>query len=98
MVEVFKTNVVDEAHAIALTTLIAGQFTGYVATFDLDDCDHILCVRCTDDLVAADCVIAFLKDHNCIAEILADEIPNISTDNFKPEALTSITSQPIFRG
>ena len=46
MVEVFKTNVKDQGVADKLIDQIHRIFIGYMANFDLEDCDNILRVKC----------------------------------------------------
>lgn len=45
MIEVFRTNVQDPNHAIMLVSQINKTFDGYVANFDLEDCDNVLRVK-----------------------------------------------------
>ncbi|WP_353719486.1 hypothetical protein [Dyadobacter sp. 676] len=42
MIEVFKTNVTKQSQAKLLADLICLSFTGYRASFDLEDCDKVL--------------------------------------------------------
>ncbi len=42
MIEVFKTNVDDEATAFDIVVMIHAAGMGYRANFDLGDCDRIL--------------------------------------------------------
>lgn len=45
MVEVFKTNVEQTAHAEKLAALLRLHFPGSKVNFDLEDCDRILRVE-----------------------------------------------------
>jgi hypothetical protein len=72
MVEVFKTNVTDWHQAKWLTAQIHRKFTGYQANFDLEDCDHILRVKCRGGAVQASGLIKFLKEAGCEAQVLPD--------------------------
>jgi len=45
MVEVFKTNVFNDADAQELAYLISDKFPGILINFDLEDCDKILRVE-----------------------------------------------------
>jgi hypothetical protein len=45
MVEVFKTNVQEETHAVELIHLLLHHFPGTSINFDLEDCDKILRVK-----------------------------------------------------
>jgi hypothetical protein len=73
MVEVFKTNVKDPHHAAMLIDRIHKTFVGYNANFDLEDCDKILRVKSTSDLVQSDVLIDLLEDLGFVAEILPDD-------------------------
>ncbi|KAA6439510.1 hypothetical protein FEM33_12615 [Dyadobacter flavalbus] len=79
MVEIFKTNVESEDQATLLIEQINRIFTGYQASFDLEDCDRILRVSCTEGTVQSECLIRLLLDFGFYAEILADEV-------YKPES------------
>lgn len=72
MVEVFRTNVQDTQHAKMLVHTIQESFGHYQVNFDLEDCDKILRVKCTDDTVDADALIELLRDFGFIAEVLPD--------------------------
>jgi len=75
MVEVFKTNVIDESHAQSLLDQIHKTFIDYKANFDLEDCDNILRVKCVNGTVDPSLLIDFLKDFGYDAEVLPDELP-----------------------
>ncbi len=42
MVEIFRTNVTEQAHAVQLLVLLRARFPDCELHFDLDDCDRIL--------------------------------------------------------
>ena len=69
MVEVFKTNVTDSRLAGLLVSEINRSFRGYMANFDLGDCDRILRVKCGGTIESAQ-VISLLNSHGCYAEVL----------------------------
>lgn len=69
MVEVFKTNVDNETHARMLVHQIE-RALGYHATFDLNDCDKILRVQCSEECVRVASLIKLMKDFGFNAEIL----------------------------
>lgn len=69
MVEVFKTNVENETHARMLVHQIE-RTLGYNATFDLNDCDKILRVQCSEECVRVALLIKLMKDFGFNAEIL----------------------------
>ena len=73
MIEVFKTNVVDHDQANWLIVQIQHHFHNYMASFDLEDCDRILVVRCATEEVQPSLVIGLLKNYECKAEVLPDE-------------------------
>ena len=72
MIEVFRTNVMDSDHASMLIDQIHKNFIDYKANFDLEDCDKILRVRCTE-LIESSLLINLLKDFGFNAEVLPDE-------------------------
>ncbi|TLU96935.1 hypothetical protein FEM55_03420 [Dyadobacter sediminis] len=76
MVEIFKTNVESNDQAHLLIEQINRIFTGYQASFDLEDCDRILRISFTEGMVQSECLIRLLHDFGFYAEILADEIIN----------------------
>jgi hypothetical protein len=71
-VEVFKTNVSTRRYANKLVDQIHKTFTRYKANFDLDDCDKILRIQCTQGSIRSSALILFLKDFGCHAEVLPD--------------------------
>ncbi|MCE6990116.1 hypothetical protein [Dyadobacter sp. CY323] len=75
MTEVFKTNVVKENQARIMIDLIQRTFTGYSATFDLEDCDKVLCVKSTTNAVCATSLIRLMQDFGYQAEVLKDDVP-----------------------
>jgi hypothetical protein len=74
MIEVFKTNVSDQAQANLLVNKIQKKFTDYNANFDLKDCDNILRIKCINGSIEACCVIDLLNDSGFYAEILQDNL------------------------
>jgi hypothetical protein len=74
MIEVFKTNVENQAQAKMLVEEIHQTFMGYKANFDLDDCDNILRVVCTAGFMEPDLLIDFLKSFGYNAQVLPDEL------------------------
>lgn len=75
MVEVFKTDVTSQQHADMLLGRIHDTFTDHIASFDLEDCDNILRVKCSSGPVRVPCLISLLKELGFHAEALPDEIP-----------------------
>lgn len=74
MIEVFKTNVVDQDDAIMLIDQINENFADYIASFDLEDCDKILRVKSTVAQVQSSLLINLLSTSGFHAEVLPDEI------------------------
>jgi hypothetical protein len=70
-IEVFKTNVEDLALASRAVQIIAENFAGYRANFDLGDCDRILRVVSSDGEIHSMAVIEALNRMGCFAEILS---------------------------
>ncbi|MGN7722526.1 hypothetical protein [Chitinophaga sp. 22620] len=75
MVEVFKTNVTRPLLAKLLVGMINGEIPGHRANFDLEDCDRILRVVCTEGDVHSARIIELLAGFGCSAEVLDDEAP-----------------------
>lgn len=71
-VEVFKTNVNRRKYAKVLLTEIHKTFAGYHANFDLDDCDNILRVQCSNGTICPHTMILFLQRFGYRAEVLTD--------------------------
>jgi hypothetical protein len=70
-VEVFRTDVADRYQANWLIDQIQHTFQDYNASFDLEDCDRILVVKCAKGVQPLN-VINLLKNYNCYAEILPE--------------------------
>lgn len=73
MVEVFRTNVKNRDHANVLIDQIHEAFTGYKASFDLEDCDKILRVESFIGPIHASSVINLLNRFGYEAEVLPDD-------------------------
>jgi len=71
MIEVFKTNVERQHEANMLVTEIGNTFAGWVANFDLSDCDKILRVKCSGVMNSAE-LIKFLENFGYSAEVLQE--------------------------
>lgn len=68
MVEVFKTNVMDQGQAAKFLEILRLHFPDHKANFDLDDCDKVLRVEGCREI--ADHVRAIVRDHGFVCEIL----------------------------
>jgi hypothetical protein len=75
MIEVFKTDVDDSRFADILVEHIQRTFYGYLANFDLQDCDKILRVKNVRGAVNSDHVIKMLNRFGFYAEVLQDDCP-----------------------
>jgi hypothetical protein len=73
MVEVFKTNVTDRDRANWLIDKIQNSFDNYSASFDLEDCDRILVVKCSNGNVQTSLVIDLLRSFGYDGDVLPDE-------------------------
>lgn len=72
MVEVFKTTVEKQSQARLLVDLICLAFTGYRASFDLEDCDKVLRISCEGAAVCNASVIGLLESLGYEAAVLED--------------------------
>ncbi|MGC4102124.1 hypothetical protein [Ferruginibacter sp.] len=72
MIEVFKTNINCPDKARELVEQLCKSFAQYQANFDLDDCDRILRVVNNNGSIAAAPLISWLKNRDCVAELLPD--------------------------
>lgn len=70
MVEIFKTNVSDQAEADLLLSEIYRLLRDCAANFDLEDCDKILRVKYEGEMDPS-ILIALLKDFGFEAEVLS---------------------------
>jgi hypothetical protein len=83
MVEVFKTNVQQYVQAKLLLDQIHRSFDGYCASFDLEDCDKVLRVRCDSPDIRSACLIRLLEDFGFAAEIMDDITPGRRRNTLK---------------
>ena len=74
MIEVFKTNITDTEKADWLVRCIQYAFPGYVANFDLQDCDHILRIQHPNGDVDAEAIIRLLAQYGFESSVLPDVI------------------------
>lgn len=86
MVEVFKTDVEKQSQARLLVDLICLAFTGYQASFDLEDCDKVLRIYCEQSTICQASVIALLESFGYEAVVMeevrsAPERPDIITNS-----------------
>lgn len=72
MVEVFKTNVKYQHHANILVEQIQKVFIDYEVNFDLEDCDKIMRVKCTNGIIDVTSLINLFSDFGFHAEVLPD--------------------------
>ncbi len=76
MIEVFKTNVTEAHTARFLIEQIQFHFDGYMANFDLEDCDHILRIQSKGAPIHSILIILLLEKLGYRIEVLPDEIPS----------------------
>lgn len=76
MIEVYKTNVIQNEQAQMLVDQIHSSFSQYKANFDLDDCDNILRVESTSGYIDSSFVIKLLDSFGFYAEALPDDEPS----------------------
>ncbi len=72
MIEVFKTNVNDKATATMLVAEIEKHFKGFLANFDLEDCDNILRINNPNGLVCPSDIVNLLELYGYDASVLED--------------------------
>ncbi|WP_439559630.1 hypothetical protein [Dyadobacter sp.] len=73
MVEVFKTNVLKQSQANLITASIERTFPDHRATFDLEDCDKVLRIKC-DGAICAERILSLVRNLGYEAEVLPDEL------------------------
>lgn len=78
MVEIFKTDVEKQSQARLLVDLICLAFSGYRASFDLEDCDNVLRVNCEGAEVCRTSVIGLLQSFGYEAAVLEDSYSEIA--------------------
>lgn len=85
MIEVFRTNITRVAQAQAVIEQIHAKLPGHHANFDLQDCDHILRVKC-DGVMLTNSVIQIVSQNGGEAEVLPDDVSpkNPDTSNLLP--------------
>jgi hypothetical protein len=74
MVEVFKTDVEKQSQAKLLADMICLAFTGYRASFDLEDCDKVLRISCEGAAICSTSVVGLLKSFGYEAAVLEEGI------------------------
>jgi hypothetical protein len=76
MIEIFRTNIVEAKDANRILIKIHSAFPGYVANFDLTDCDHILRVYSGETLICPSTIVTLVKRIGFFAEVLPDVLPD----------------------
>lgn len=74
MVEVFSTNVSKKPIADFLVNQLEQRFQNYRANFDLDDCDHILRIKCTEGVVNSESILKFISGFGYKIDVLPDTV------------------------
>lgn len=72
MIEVFKTNVTRPVHAALIMATIRSVRNYYQVNFDLDDCDRIMRVKSSLNVVEEDLIIRILRSFGFEAQVLED--------------------------
>ena len=72
MVEVFRTDITDHFLATMLVAEIRKNFSDYTANFDLEDCDRILRVKCSEGRIQSSLLISLVNRFGHHAEVLPD--------------------------
>lgn len=91
MVEVFKTDVMKQSQARLLADLICLAFTGYRATFDLEDCDKVLRISSEGGQICNASVIGLLESFGYEAAVLEGDHSDISQPTTIEIPIHSIT-------
>jgi hypothetical protein len=74
MIEIFKTDVEYPSEAEMLLSELHKHISNHQASFDLEDCDRILRVKCTRGILQSDEVIGILGNFGYKAAVLTDEV------------------------
>lgn len=91
MIEVFKTDVQKQSQARLLADLICLAFSGYRASFDLEDCDKVLRVSCVGGEVCHASVIGLLGSFGYEATVLKDDYSGNTPITIASNSIHSIT-------
>ena len=84
MIEVFKTNVRQAAHAKMVIHEIHHKFKEFQANFDLEDCDHILRVK-SSSVIQSSSLVGLLAGLGFFAEVLPDVPQPLRLDGLSNE-------------
>lgn len=71
-IEVFKTDVKSECAALDIVNIFLEKFPNLIVNFDLEDCDNILRIECTQDNLKLEEIEHFLYQLKIKAEVLPD--------------------------
>jgi hypothetical protein len=75
MIEIFRTNIIRQKDANKILDKIHSAFPGYVANFDMDDCDHILRIKSHETLICQTTIIKLIENFGFFSEVLPDVLP-----------------------
>lgn len=70
MVEIFKTNVIEQTQAMLVQKILSNTFPQYKINFDLSDCDKVL--RIEGESIVPKSIIALLEANAYDCELLND--------------------------
>lgn len=79
IIEVFKTDLNDRNLAEVLIEEMQKEFVTFEINFDLEDSDHILRVKSTDETIESSPIIEFLNKFGIQAEVLPDIVPPVNS-------------------
>ena len=74
MIEVFRANVKDHYHADFLVDRIQTNFQNFETNFDLEDCDKILHIKSSAEIIDSLKLISILKKCGVNAEVFPEPI------------------------
>lgn len=70
--EAYKTNVTEAIQASKVITLLLVHFPNYIMHFDLDDCDHVLCIKNDTESIDNKNICSIIESLGHAAEVLPD--------------------------
>lgn len=85
MVEVFRTNVRQTYFAYMVINEIHERFTDFEASFDLADCDKVLRIQSSKEVIDKELIIDLVAHLGFFAEVLPDTIPEPLEEKVEPQ-------------
>ena len=68
----YKTNVTDLAQANKITSVLLAHFPNYTIHFDLEDCDHVLCIKNDIESIDNKNIFSIVESLGHFIEVLPD--------------------------